>query len=166
MPTFLLDADTMIKADGLYYPRRRFPVFWDWLLAQGVGGAVKIPIEQYEEITAGNGELVDWLKAKDVREALEFSEEVDPDLVKKVIEKGYAADLDESEILEIGRDPFLIAHALAAPKDRIVVSFEVSKPSKKRQNRKVPDVCKDFGVRCATIFELVHELDFTTDWKP
>lgn len=136
MPTFLLDADTMIKADGLYYPRKRFPVFWDWLFAQGDAGAVKIPIEQYEEITVGNGELVDWLKTKDVREALEFSDEVDADLVKQVIEKGYAADLDESEILEIGRDPFLIAHALAAPKERVVVSFEVSKPSKKKTEPK------------------------------
>ena len=80
--------------------------------------------------------------------------------------QGYAEDLDESEVLEIGRDPFLVAHALADQKRRVVVSFEVSKPSKKRKNRKVPDVCKDFGVRCVTLFDVVEELDFTTDWKP
>lgn len=166
MPVFLLDADTMIRADRTFYPRKRFPIFWEWLLAQGKLGLIKIPVEQYEEIVAGSGELVDWLKSKEVREALEFSQEVDAGLVTTVIEKGYAADLDESEVLEIGRDPFLIAHALADQKKRVVVSFEVSKPSKKRKNRKVPDVCADFKIRCVTIFEVVEELDFTTDWKP
>lgn len=166
MAIFLLDADTLIKADRTYYPRKRFPIFWDWLLAQGQSGKIKVPTEQYEEIIAGSGDLVDWLKEKDVRIALEFEEEVDPTLVTSVIEGGYAVDLDESEILEIGRDPFLIAHALRSPKNRTVVSFEVSKPSKKRQNRKVPDVCHDFKIRCITIFEVLEELDFTTEWSP
>ncbi|MER2634012.1 MAG: hypothetical protein ABTQ30_09145 [Rhizobiaceae bacterium] len=30
----------------------------------------------------------------------------------------------------------------------------------------MPDVCKDLGVGCCTLFELIEALDFTTDWKP
>ena len=88
MSVFLLDADTMIRADRTFYPRKRFPIFWEWLLAQGTLGSIKIPVEQYEEIVAGSGELVDWLKSKDVRDALEFPHEVDASLVTAVIEKG------------------------------------------------------------------------------
>lgn len=90
-------------------------------------------------------------------------EEANPELVAAVTTKGYAADLDEAELEMVGRDPFLIAHAVA---DRCVVSFDVSAPSKKRANRKVPDVCADFGIKCITLFSLIETLDFTTEWKP
>lgn len=162
---YLLDADTLISADRIYYPLNRFPVFWSWLRHHGAAGAIKIPNEQYEEVTIGNGALVDWLKVKETYEALLFDDESNPDLVAEVTEKGYAADLDEAELETVGRDPFLIAYAYAARDERCVVSFEVPAPAKKRAKRKVPDVCASFGVKCITLFELIKLLDFTTDWK-
>ncbi|HWX84999.1 MAG TPA: DUF4411 family protein [Xanthobacteraceae bacterium] len=163
---YLLDADTLIRADTTFYPLRRFPVFWQWLRFNGSAGAIKIPFEQYEEVTAGKGQLVEWLKDEENREALLFTEEVDPNLVAKVTVEGYAPDLDEAEQETVGRDPFLIAYAVVAAAERCVVSFEVSAPSKKRANRKVPDICADFGVKCITLFDLINLLDFTTDWHP
>ena len=154
---YLLDAD---------YPLKRFQVFWDWLRHNGAAGLVKIPFEQYEEVVAGKGDLVDWLKGEEIKAALLFDEEADPALVTEVTEKGYALDLDEAEQEKIGRDPFLIAYAYAAAKERLVVTFEVSAPKKRRANRKIPDVCKDLGVGCGTLFDLIKTLDFTTDWKP
>jgi hypothetical protein len=162
---YLLDADTLISADRVYYPLTRFPVFWQWLSHNGTRGNLKIPTEQYEEIVAGKGELVDWLKEKDRKEALLFSEEANPALVAKVTSEGYAADLNESELETIGRDPFLISYGLGAPDNRCVVSFETSAPKKQRANRKVPDVCASFGVRCVNLFAVIKELDFTTNWK-
>jgi hypothetical protein len=50
-----------------------------------------------------------------------------------------------------GRDPFLIAYCMADG-DRCVVTTEVSKPRKKRQNRKVPDVCNCFAIACCIRF--------------
>jgi hypothetical protein len=38
---------------------------------------------------------------------------VDLTLVRKVVAKGYAPDLKDDEIDELGRDPFIIAYALA-----------------------------------------------------
>jgi Domain of unknown function (DUF4411) len=163
---YLLDADTLIRADTTFYPLKRFPVFWQWLRFNGSAGNIKIPLEQYEEVTVGKGELVEWLKEEENREALLFTEEVDPNLVARVTVEGYASDLDEAEQETVGRDPFLIAYAVVAAAERCVVSFEVSAPSKKRANRKVPDVCADFGVKCITLFELINLLDFTTDWHP
>ena len=154
---YLLDAD---------YPLKRFQVFWDWLRHNGAAGLVKIPLEQYDEVVVGKGELVDWLQDENTKAALLFDEKADPALVTEVTEKGYAIDLDEAEQEKIGRDPFLIAYTYAAPEERLVVTFEVSAPKKQRANRKIPDVCKDLGVRYGTLFDLIEALDFTTDWKP
>ena len=49
-----------------------------------------------------------------------------------VLQNGYAPDLDEKG----GKDPFLIAAAMAGP-DRVVVTKEVSKPKLTRANRRV-----------------------------
>jgi hypothetical protein len=127
---------------------------------------VKIPQEQYEEIVAGKGELVDWLSEKPKKDGLLLSGMADPQLVTRVTEEGYAADLDETELTTVGRDPFLIAYALVSTADRTVVSFETSAPTKQRANRKVPDVCASFGINCITLFELITALDFTTNWTP
>jgi len=81
-----------------------------------------------------------------------------------VIEQGYAPDLDEAELLTVGKDPFLIAYRLVSVANRTIVSFETSAPAKQRANKKIPDVCAGFGLQCITMFELIDALDFTTNW--
>jgi hypothetical protein len=162
---YLLDADSVIRGDRDFYPLRRFPVFWRWLVHQGDIGAVKIPLEQYEEITAGQGALVDWLCEQDVRAALVLDEEADPDRVGRVTLEAYG-DLNEDEIEIVGRDPFLISYALADPRRRTVVTFEVSAPGQKRGKRKIPDACAPFNVQCCNLYGMIDALDFTTDWQP
>jgi hypothetical protein len=85
-------------------------------------------------------------------------------LFSGVLEEGYAPDLKDQELEVIGSDPFLIAYAMARI-DRTVVTTEVSSPAKQRQNRKIPDVCAYFGVRCINPFVLNRELGFKTRWK-
>ena len=162
---YLLDADTLITADRDAYPLNRFPIFWDWLRYQGTLGLVKVPIEQFEEVTSGKGELVDWLCDPENKSELLLSDESDVELVGDTTIDGYG-QLDEEGIAFVGRDPFLIAHARVGLGQRTVVTFEVSKPSKVGKNRKVPDVCKDFGVPCCTLYEVIKLLDFSTSWKP
>jgi hypothetical protein len=163
---YLLDADTLIRADRTYYPLRRFPVFWEWLLHHSGVGTTKIPQEQFDEVVAGKGELVEWLSEKDKKEALLLPAVVDPQLVSTVIDQGYAPDLNATELLTVGRDPFLIAYAFVSTADRTIVSFETSAPAKQRANRKIPDVCAGLGIKCITLFDLIEVLDFTTNWKP
>ena len=163
---FLLDADTLIRGDREAYPLARFPVFWNWLVHQGATGRVKIAVEQFEEVTAGKGELVDWLKSPPVKTALLLLEEADPSLVARVVAQGYAPDLNEQEVEQLGLDPFLIAHALRERGRRTVVTFERSRPSARRANRKVPDVCRAVGVPSCDLYRLIRELDFTTNWRP
>ncbi|HEX8124680.1 MAG TPA: DUF4411 family protein [Allosphingosinicella sp.] len=162
---YLLDADTLIRGDRDFYPLRRFPVFWRWLAHQAASGRVKIPLEQYEEIIVGRGELVEWLCGEEVKEALVLREEADPALVARVTLQGYG-DLNEDEIEIVGRDPFLISYAVTSPDDRMVVTFEVSAPNQRRGKRKIPDVCSMFGVQCCNLYGMIAALDFTTDWRP
>ncbi len=159
----LLDANVLIDANRDYYPIERVPEFWEWLVAMGERGLVKIPQEVYDKVTQANDSLARWLKAN--RDALLLVEAVDEFLIARVLVEGYAPDLDDVEIEKLNEDPFLIAYALVDPRSRRVVSTERSRPSAIRANRKVPDVCNGLGILCHDTFRLIRELDFRTDWR-
>ena len=164
---YLLDANVPIDANRDYYPIERVPEFWEWLVEMGELGRVKIPIEIYEEIIlpppSRADVLVDWLKNH--RDALLLEEQVRVDLAAHVTERGYADDLTDDGIEKIGRDPFLIAYALADVQNRCVVTNERPRPGRTRANRHLPDVSREFNVLCINTFDMIRELDFRTDWK-
>ena len=162
---YLLDANVLIDANRDYYPIARVPEFWEWLTHVGRGNLVKIPLEVFEEIKAYDDDLAEWAKTPDVEAALLFAGDVRVTLVSQVINEGYAPDLNDIEVEKIGRDPFLCAHGLADLGQRCVVTTEVSKPSTRRSNRKLPDVCNQFGVPWCNTFKLLRGLDFSTGWK-
>ena len=83
-------------------------------------GKVKIPLENYEEITPEKQELILWLKRNE--HILTLVEPARQELVARVVEEGYASDLTDEEIEKIGNDPFLIAYALADVGRRCVVT--------------------------------------------
>ena len=107
---YLLDANVLIDANRDYYLLDRVPQFWDWLIELGKEDTIKIPLEQYEEITAGTNTdpLVKWCKQETVKSALLFDEQVDPENVGRVINDGYAHDLTEDEVEKLGKDPISI----------------------------------------------------------
>jgi hypothetical protein len=140
MTVYLLDANVIIRAHEDHYPVDLIPQFWAWLIVMGDTGLIKIPKPIFDEITASTGPLHDWIKRPDVKEAVILDEPIDVARVNHVLVHGYAPDLNDVEIEQIGKDPFLIAAALGAG-DRVVVTREVSKPSATRANKRIPDVC-------------------------
>lgn len=163
---YLLDANVLITAHNRYYPIDQVPEFWSWLHHQGLSGHVKIAVEILDEILEGHDDaLLGWLRNDANRAALLLDEVVSPELVRRVVTEGYAADLTDDEIEKLGRDPFLISYALGRG-DRCVVTTEVSRPAKQRQNRKIPDVCDTLNVRWCGPFELNKQLGFRTGWRP
>jgi len=165
---YLLDANVLITANTQYYPIDQVPEFWSWIQHQASAGHVKIPLEVMEEVKAGprhGDRLIEWISQDDNYEALLLQETVDAVLVQRVVDVGYAPDLTDDEVEKIGRDPFLIAYALASPADRCVITTEVSRPSKQRSNRMIPDVCRTFGVQCFGQFVLNRNLGFRTGWR-
>ena len=162
---YLLDANVLIDANRDYYPLQRVPEFWEWLENAGKNDFVKIPLEVYEEISDGNDDLASWAKQEEIKAILRFIEEVDVSLVSFATDQGYASNLTDDEVEQIGRDPFLIAYTLKDNENRCLVTTEVSKPSRQRANRHLPDVCTDLGVRCCNTFEFVRALNFSTRWN-
>ncbi len=165
---YLLDANLLIDVDGDYYSIDRVPEFWNWLAVMADLGRVKMPQEMYEEVVlpapSSPDGLVEWSTVN--RDSLVLDEPVVVELVDRVTSQGYADDLTDDELVKVGRDPFLIAHALAGNQGlRTVVTTEVSKPSRKRANRRLPDVCRDFNVPCINTFTLIQTLDFRTNWR-
>ena len=154
---YLLDANVLIRAKNQYYEFGRVDQYWRWLVSQAERGAAKIPVEIYGEITVGNDELAAW--AKQNKAALVLDEEVNVDLLQRVITKGYAPDLSDSEIGEMGRDPFLIAYALADAGNRTVVTGE-PRSKKIRQNRPIPSICDDLGIKSCDPWQFARALDF------
>ena len=157
---YLLDANVLIAAANGLFQLDRVPQFWSWLEDMGHQGRVAVPVEIWEEFKDGNDLLAAWARSGDMKDALLLVEEADPGLVGEVVSVGYAADLSDTEIAEVGRDPFLIAYAYSRPDERVVVTGEVSRPGRQRGRRKVPDVCSDLGVECMDLVGLINTLDF------
>lgn len=167
---YLLDANTLINAKRDYFQLKRVPEYWDWLSYMGSVNKIKIPYEIYGEFfdtknkDGTRDELAEWSSDKHVKNNLQLVETVNIDLVNQAMDC-YGKNLNEAELREMGRDPFLIAYALASPETRVIITAEVSAPKKQRQNRRVPDVCSDLQVKCKTSFDILNELDFSTNWR-
>lgn len=166
---YLLDANVLITAQNQYYSIDMVPEFWDWLLHMARQGVIKMPIETFDEVREGAKTRKDalsiWISDDAVTETLVLKEDVDIDVVQAVLANAYADDLDDTEIEQIGEDPFLIAHACKDVQARCVVSNENSKPKSTRANRKVPNACADVGVQCCDTFAMLRKLGFTTGWQ-
>ena len=157
---YLFDANVLIRAHEDYYPLDRIPQFWEWLFAEAAEGNVKMPLEIYKEITISGGPLTDWISRADVKSVLVLDEEVDPQILRRVFDEAYAPDLTEYEMDEAGRDPLLIAYGLMGS-NRVIVTKEISKPSKIRGRRKVPDACYIMKIHWMTDFQFFRERKFS-----
>ena len=111
---YLIDANVLIRAHEDYYPLDRVPQFWTWLEREASASRIKMPLEIYDEIANSRGPLRDWICERLIKRALILDEEADAELVDRVLTEGYGENLTDVDIGKIGRDPFLIAYALAA----------------------------------------------------
>lgn len=160
---FLLDANTIMEAHGTFYPVDRIPQFWEWLQAQGEAGLVKMPYEIHSEFEGRHGLHVEWINSPEVKAALLLEEDADPALVQRVINVGYQGmdpAFDDIQHTKYGKDPFLVAYALVNPAERIVVTREVSKRTRRLGNTKLPDACDDCGIDWINDFALYSRLNF------
>lgn len=159
---YLLDANVLITAHNTWYGLERVPEFWRWLLHYGVAGTVKVPAEIYAEVEGGTDELAAWMHEAATKRALLLDESTEPEKLQKVLAQ-YGEPLTETDLITIGKDPFLIAPAIEQI-NRRVVTAEVSKPKRLGARRHVPDVCDDCGVSWKTPVKFIAELNFSTTW--
>jgi hypothetical protein len=168
---YLLDANTLIDAKRDYYAIDCVPEFWEWLVHHGEEGNIKIPVEVYEEFSdtkdkdGRKDELATWSEQPEVKDALLLDEEAKQDLVARITYVGYVASPTDDQIVKIGRDPFLMSYALKDLENRCIVTTETSQPKKQEANKKIPDVCKKFRICCINTFQMLRELNFSTNWN-
>ena len=156
MKVYLLDANVLICAKDLYYEFGRVNQYWEWLISCARQGKVKIPTEIVAELDKGDDALAEWVRQH--RSILELGEAVNVPLFQNVINT-YAPDLNESELENLGADPFLIAYALANVNDRVVVTME-GLGNHIRHNKKIPRVCDELGVKWCSQWEFGRALNF------
>ncbi len=153
---YLIDSSTVITLQNTYYAKNRVREFWEWLLHHASAGRCNIVEIIFDEITPHDGDFKKWLTTN--KRSLILESEPPRSLVERVVQF-YAPDLTEDELEMISNDPFLIACALQRKLSRCVVTTEVPKPSKKRANRRIPDVCNDLGVKCIDPVRFIRDLD-------
>jgi Domain of unknown function (DUF4411) len=159
---YLLDANVLIRAHEDYYGLDQVPQFWEWLIRHATAGDVKMPFEIHDEIAAGRGPLPVWIRQQHVKDALILDEQPQADLLDQVMNQYGPKPFLDSDLEKMGRDPILIAYALASAADRVIVTKEVSAPAKKGANRKIPDVCNSLGIKPVKDFHFFRTLGFTT----
>lgn len=161
---YLIDTSTLITSARMHYEFLRVPEYWSWLVYMASKDNVKITKECYQEIMQGSEDdhLRKWVHENQA--ILRYNLEADFSAVKEVVTKGYAQDLTETELGTIDNDARLIAYAYQRT-DITIVTNEVSKSTKTRANRRIPDVCKIFSINCCNQYQMNKDLDFKTNWK-
>ena len=132
---------------------------WDWLLSEASAGHVKMPFEFHDEIATAHGPLKDWITKSEVKSVLVLEEEVDQAVFNHVLDTAYARDLTDDELEEAGRDPFLVAYGIMG-ENRTIVTKEISKPTKVRGRRKLPDACDVMNIPWVTDFQFYRARNF------
>lgn len=171
---YLLDANVLITAHDEYYPISRIPHFWEWIIENSVLDRIKMPYEMIAEIKKGSAnnrvdaeddELVRWLREENREKNLLYNDSADRALVNRVYREGYELPQPtRDELQKIGKDPLLIAYALAKI-DAAIVTLESKQENAtdamRRHKRSIPFVCRKLGIRCIDTFDLIRELDFS-----
>ncbi len=170
---YLLDANVLINAHDQYYPIHRIPQFWDWIIENAKSDRIKMPFEMLAEVKRGNqnrrkqlqeDELLRWLGRDNHEATLCLDASADRYIVNRVYREGYEIPQpSQDELNKIGKDPILIAYALAES-DCKIVTMEAKQPNAtdimKKIKRKIPFVCRKLCIKCIDTFELIDELDF------
>ena len=148
---YLLDANVLITANSDYFPRRRIPQYWEWLLVKAESNTVKIPLEIYQEITPADDNFSKWIESEETQTKLILSENFNNNIRKRVLSEGYS--ISESRNENQNNDAILMAYAMAN-KSRVIVTKEG------KGRKKIPSVCKKLGIEYMNDFEFQEECDF------
>lgn len=153
---YLLDANTYIHAKNLYYSFDFCPAYWDWLDKKCAVGKLASIDMVANELTAGNDELVAWVKAR--QEHFLLCDDAETQSLVGAI----AQDLMQGDYNQQNRDDFLAgADPWIIAKAKIIGATVVSHEARITQQGKkvkVPNVCQQYGVECISTFELLRKL--------
>ncbi len=160
---YLIDVSSVITVWHTYYSPSMVPEFWHWFEYQIKKGICKMPLAIFEELQSSDPLFKEWCSRN--KKELLINQEVNTELVQRVLYEGYGLTFTGIELQQIRGDPFLIATALIDPTNHCVVTEEVSRPKAMGRNRKIPDICMNFHIKCINMVRLAKDLNFKTSWQ-
>ena len=158
---YCIDANVLIQAWQKYYSPDLCPDYWDLLNELGKQGRIFIPEEVKNEIVVPEAsdktedDLSKWLK----RSTIPIHKPTENVIAcwQKILQA------DPTHKLLVGNikgrslaDPWLIAHAMDT--NATVVTKENIESAMNSKRVKIPNVCKNMGVRCIDDFEFIKEI--------
>jgi len=158
MAEFWLDTDSLITPSRGPYTFDILPPFWDFLEQKGEEGLVASSELVLVELMEGDDPLKEWAKEQGVtlfHAPTQAVQERLSEIAERVTHNSRFRPHHVAHFLE-GADPWVIAHAKAS--GGRVVTFETSDPHSQRP--KIPDVAREFGVECLTLYQMLAELGF------
>lgn len=165
---YLIDTNTLITPYKLYYPFDLAINFWRQMKEEINNGNLLILDLVKKELIKGDDELSEWIK--DINSSLIVSRK-NPDILKKYGEilgyiqtcGYYKDDAVKNWADKDIADAWIIA--TASVYDFTVITQEVSNGNlntkNKARNAKIPDICKEFDVKCENLFYMMRQLSFT-----
>ncbi len=162
MPDYRLDTDIFIESRKGPYGFDIAPGFWAVIEQKARDGVVASSTLVYDEICAGDDDLVEWVKA---RRALVFRE---PDPAVQHAYRLIAAyvvsnhDATAATVFLGGADPWLIAHAKAH--GGAVVTRE-TRAIPGAGKVKIPNICQAFEVPVVDVYEMLRRLRVSLNWQ-
>lgn len=161
---YLLDSNAFIQAKSHCYRMSVFPGFWDWIDLNFKSGSIGSIAEVYKEIANGNDELVPW--AKDRSEFfISNNDKTTQASVAEIAEYLFSGNFNAKsrDNFLAKADPWLIAKARTL--GAAVVTHE-SRVTPEAKQVKIPNICKQFEVRCLNMFDLLQEMEATFILSP
>ena len=161
---YLPDANVLFEAYHRYYAPTLCPGFWDCLANHLAAGRLEIIDRVYDEILSPVA-LVSWVQ--------QAANDLFPSCGTQPVANAYSQLIDwvqdnpqftTAARAEFARaaDGWLVAYSMVH--GAVVVTNEVSAPEA-RNRVKIPDLCRQFDVRCINTFEMLHELSARFVWE-
>ena len=152
---YLLDANTYIEAKNRYYDMEFCPAYWDWLdkqFTKGLAGSIDMIGRELKE---GNDDLAEWVKARGVQFIPNDDDATQTsyiDIVQFVMAQDFSPANRDQFLAKA--DPWLIAKAKTTGATVVTHESWLSDATKKV---KVPNICKQFDIRCIDTFTFLRE---------
>lgn len=148
-PGYCIDTNALIDLWRRFYPPDVFPSLWKNLENLISDRRLVAPREVFKELENLDDELLKW--ARNHRGMFEDLDYQQVDQVKDILRR-FPRLVDENKIIP-DADPFVIA--LARSKGWTVITSE--NPGNPGGPPRIPDVCKEYEVRCIKLLEFFRE---------
>lgn len=151
--TYLLDADTFIRAKNEHYGFDFCPAYWEWLILKNLEGVVYSIERVKDELLDVDDPLANWVTNEGAGLFLAPDQKVLASM-QTVSQWATSQTYTQAAIDTFMRkaDYYLVSHALAYR--HTVVTHEV--PSGSPNKIKIPDACIGVGVKPMHTFQMLR----------